>query len=170
MTHLVTLIPTPATPLFRAAVLGGLAATLLIPGPLRSQSHDHAGMEAAAPAASLVATAADALAGQAAFETIAAVVRRLEADPSTDWSRVDIEALRRHLVDMDRVMMEAGVEATPLPGGARFAGYGHRTRCRLDPANGHSARAGALGQPPVPRCRHRHGSRGGPRGDGRWEI
>jgi hypothetical protein len=78
-------------------------------------------MEAAAPAASLVATAADALAGQAAFETIAAVVRRLEADPSTDWSRVDIEALRRPLVDMDRVMMEAGVEATPLPGGARFA-------------------------------------------------
>lgn len=38
--------------------------------------------------------------GNDAFGTIQEVVRRLQADPDTDWSMVDLEALRQHLVDM----------------------------------------------------------------------
>src|SRR5438552_18068577 len=35
--------------------------------------------------------------GQAAYAAIGEVVRLLEADPRTDWSRVNVEALRQHL-------------------------------------------------------------------------
>ena len=62
----------------------------------------------------------DLPAGQASFEAVSAVVARLVADPATDWSRVDVEALRRHLADMDRVFVDAHVETEPLPLGARF--------------------------------------------------
>src|SRR6516165_7172350 len=40
------------------------------------------------------------LAGQDAFGAIQEVVQILEADPTTDWSKVNIDALRQHLVDM----------------------------------------------------------------------
>ncbi len=48
-------------------------------------------------------------AGQAAFATIAEIVAILNADPKTDWSKVNINALREHLVDMDEVTMRAKV-------------------------------------------------------------
>lgn len=44
----------------------------------------------------------------------------LGADPQTDWSKVDIEALRRHLVDMDAVTLRTQVAAKPVEGGAHF--------------------------------------------------
>lgn len=59
-------------------------------------------------------------AGQEAFATIAEVVRVLDANPSTDWSKVDIEALRQHLIDMDDVTIRSQVRATALPDGAVF--------------------------------------------------
>src|SRR5437763_2768602 len=37
--------------------------------------------------------------GQAAFGAISEIVRLLKADPNTDWSKVNIEALRQHLID-----------------------------------------------------------------------
>ena len=55
--------------------------------------------------------------GQAAFAAIAEIVARLEAEPTTDWSRVDLAALREHLVDMDEVMLRAVARVEPLPGG-----------------------------------------------------
>ncbi|MEZ5716522.1 MAG: hypothetical protein R3D85_16090 [Paracoccaceae bacterium] len=58
--------------------------------------------------------------GQSAFGAIAEIVARLEADPATDWSRVDIDALRAHLVDMDRVTLWSRVETQPAETGARF--------------------------------------------------
>jgi predicted RNA binding protein YcfA (HicA-like mRNA interferase family) len=45
--------------------------------------------------------------GQDAFGTIQEIVRLLEADPETDWSKVNITALREHLIDMDEVTMRA---------------------------------------------------------------
>lgn len=39
-------------------------------------------------------------AGTDMFATIQEVIARLNADPDTDWSKVDLEALRRHLRDM----------------------------------------------------------------------
>lgn len=58
--------------------------------------------------------------GQGAFAAIQEIVAMLEADPSTDWSRVDIEALRQHLVDMNNVTLMARVKNQPIEGGVRF--------------------------------------------------
>ena len=44
--------------------------------------------------------------GQSAFAAIAEIVALLEADPDTDWSKVDIAVLREHLVDMNNLMLE----------------------------------------------------------------
>lgn len=44
----------------------------------------------------------------------------LMADPATDWSEVDIEALHQHLIDMDNVTLRALVPAEEIDGGARF--------------------------------------------------
>jgi len=69
------------------------------------------GMEHRAPAAVPVQG------GQAAFAAIAEVVALLEADSTTDWSRVNIEALRQHLIDMDAVTLRSRVSQSPLSAG-----------------------------------------------------
>ena len=58
--------------------------------------------------------------GQGAFAAIAEIVRLLEADPMTDWSRVDLEALRQHLIDMDDVTLRSVVRREDIAGGAVF--------------------------------------------------
>ena len=45
--------------------------------------------------------------GQDAFGAIQEVVQILQADPKTDWSKVNIEALRQHLIDMNEVTLYA---------------------------------------------------------------
>ena len=44
----------------------------------------------------------------------------LEADPATDWSKVNIEGLRQHLIDMDNVTLRAQVRSEATPDGMRF--------------------------------------------------
>jgi len=66
------------------------------------------------------ATAQPAEAGQDAFAAIQEIVALLEADPATDWSKVDIDALRDHLVDMNRVILNAKVERKLIEGGIRY--------------------------------------------------
>lgn len=58
--------------------------------------------------------------GQAAFATIQEIVAHLEADPRTDWSKVDIELLRQHLIDMDNVTLQARSRSVDVPKGVRF--------------------------------------------------
>lgn len=48
--------------------------------------------------------------GQDAFGAIQEVVQILQADPTTDWSKVDIAALREHLIDMNEVTLHARAE------------------------------------------------------------
>src|SRR3954465_304894 len=55
--------------------------------------------------------------GQAAYGAIAEVVRLLEADPNTDWTRVNIEALRQHLIDMDEVTLRSSATQRNVEGG-----------------------------------------------------
>ena len=55
--------------------------------------------------------------GQAAFAAIAEVVQILKSDPATDWSKVNIEALRQHLIDMNDVTLHSAVVQKPIPGG-----------------------------------------------------
>lgn len=56
-------------------------------------------------------------AGQGAFAAIAEVVARLESNPNTEWSQVDISELREHLVDMNQLILFTTADSTPLPNG-----------------------------------------------------
>jgi hypothetical protein len=57
--------------------------------------------------------------GQAAFGAMQEIVRMLEADPDTDWSKVTLTALREHLLDMDEVTLRAVVKEERVDGGLR---------------------------------------------------
>jgi hypothetical protein len=107
-----------------------IAGTLLLSGSAGlAQVMDHATMnhgiaQPAPPAVPLTApqpaAATPTQPGQAAYAALGEVVRILQADPQTDWSTVDVDALRNHLVDMDDVTMRARVTRTSLPNGAIF--------------------------------------------------
>jgi hypothetical protein len=70
-------------------------------------AHSMAGMATTGPTSS----------GQDAFAAIAEVVGLLDADPQTDWSRVEFERLRQHLIDMNEVVLRSEVKQSPIPGG-----------------------------------------------------
>jgi len=65
--------------------------------------------------------------GQDAFGAIQEIVQILEADPKTDWSKVNIEALRQHLIDMNEVTLHAVAVQRDLDNGIEIAvtGDGH---------------------------------------------
>lgn len=48
--------------------------------------------------------------GQGAFATIAEIVEILTNDTKTDWTKVNINALREHLIDMNEVALNATAE------------------------------------------------------------
>ena len=87
----------------------------------------HGGMHAASTTPTLPS--------QDAFGAIQEIVRTLDADPNTDWSKVDLEALRQHLIDMNEVTLRAdaapkqidGVWRSPSPApgvrSSRFSGW-----------------------------------------------
>ena len=58
--------------------------------------------------------------GQGAFAAIQEIVEILMADPKTDWSKVNIDALRQHLIDMNNVTLAANVKNEAIDGGMRF--------------------------------------------------
>lgn len=92
----------------------------LLPNGARAQQHAHtAGMQHPAdsqPRPQRVAT----LPGQDAFGAIAEVVKILRADPTTDWRKVNLESLRKHLIDMDAVTLGTTVTSEPVDGGLRM--------------------------------------------------
>jgi hypothetical protein len=59
--------------------------------------------------------------GQDAFGAIQEIVRILNADPKTDWSKVDLEALRQHLIDMNEVTLHAEAAPKQIDGGSEIA-------------------------------------------------
>jgi hypothetical protein len=59
--------------------------------------------------------------GQDAFGAIQEVVQMLEADTSTDWSKVNIAALRKHLIDMNEVTLHAAASERMLDNGIEIA-------------------------------------------------
>jgi hypothetical protein len=70
----------------------------------------HAGQQAGIPTAP----------GQAAFGAIQEVVEMLQSNPRTDWTKVDVDALREHLIDMNEVTMRAAARKEPIDGGLRI--------------------------------------------------
>lgn len=83
--------------------------------------------------------------GQDAFGAIQEIVQILEADPTTDWSKVNITALREHLIDMNEVTLHAAVTEKATDTGIEFAVTGDgRTRDaikRMVPAHVHELAA-----------------------------
>ncbi|MEO9779282.1 MAG: hypothetical protein ABJH07_08305 [Sedimentitalea sp.] len=63
--------------------------------------------------------------GQGAFAALSEVVRVLEANPGTDWAKVDLTGLRAHLVDMDQLISDAVVSETDLPDGITAVATGN---------------------------------------------
>jgi hypothetical protein len=61
------------------------------------------------------------LPGQDAFGTIEEIVRILEADPTTDWSKVNITILREHLIDMNELTLRATADPRALDNGVEIA-------------------------------------------------
>ena len=91
------------------------------------QMHDHGAMPSSGAGADThgqhmqmmrgMAAGGATLPGQDAFGAIAEIVRLLDADPATDWTKVDLERLRQHLIDMNEVVLRSVVKQTPVPGG-----------------------------------------------------
>src|SRR6478672_3204935 len=79
----------------------------------KASAMDHASHASASPAGAIPP-------GQAAYATMAAIVAMLEADSTTDWTKVNIEALRQHLIVMNDVTLGARSRQTDVPGGARM--------------------------------------------------
>ncbi|MEP7172656.1 MAG: hypothetical protein ABI705_04110 [Aestuariivirga sp.] len=97
------------------AVSLALTFVLLTAGaaPAAEKTHDHGAM--------MMGSGVPGETGQAAFAAIQEIVAMLDADPATDWAKVDIEALRQHLIDMNNVTLGAAVEAAEVVGGIRFS-------------------------------------------------
>ena len=104
----------------RRLALACTVATSLFAAPrlLIAQQPDHSAH--ASHGARGAASTTPTRAGQDAFAAIAEIVRILEGDSTTDWSKVDLEALRRHLVMMNDVVLRASAAQTSVPGGARM--------------------------------------------------
>ena len=68
-----------------------------------------------------LAAAEPTLPGQDAFGAIQEIVRILDADPNTDWSKVDIAALREHLIDMNEVTLHSVADERALADGVDIA-------------------------------------------------
>jgi hypothetical protein len=79
-------------------------------------------------------------AGQGAFAAIAEIVQLLQDDPETDWSKVDIGALREHLVDMNELTLNAVAREKPVPGGLQIevTGEGRTLRAIRDMVPAHA--------------------------------
>ena len=86
-------------------------------------------------------TATPTMPGQDAFGAIQEIVRILEADPKTDWSKVNLEALRQHLIDMSEVTFKADAVTTLIDGGIEVTvtGTGRTVEAiqRMVPAQAH---------------------------------
>jgi hypothetical protein len=79
--------------------------------------------------------------GQDAFGAIQEIVRILDADPKTDWSKVNLEALRQHLIDMSEVTLKADAVTNVIDDGIEVTvtGTGRTVEAiqRMVPAQAH---------------------------------
>ncbi|HVB17888.1 MAG TPA: hypothetical protein VNF04_15225 [Stellaceae bacterium] len=90
------------------------------PGGMQQIMRQHQGMMGA-HAGMHVASTMPTSPGQGAFGAIQEIVQMLDADPKTDWSKVDLEALRQHLIDMNEVTLKAGAAPKQIDGGLEIA-------------------------------------------------
>ncbi len=89
-----------------------LVATAFASSVAAQSTHNHAAMHSEGQQTSGLSEP-----GQGAFAALAEVVMVLRSDPSTDWTKVDIGALRSHLVDMDNLVARTSVETSDVDNG-----------------------------------------------------
>ena len=97
----------PAAVILLAILVHGVAGHPHNGGDLGFRHHLH----------SLPAEAVPRLVGQEALGAVQEVVGLLMADPETDWTEISIARLRRHLIDLDDLMLHADVAERPSAGG-----------------------------------------------------
>jgi hypothetical protein len=136
--------------------IGGALAFALSGIALAQTAPGHHPMAMGAEPGMHAGTATPTMPGQDAFGAIQEIVLILEADPGTDWSKVNLEALRQHLIDMNEVTLKAAADATAVAGGlaVRVTGSGRTLAAirRMIPAhaatidgrNGWSAKSAPL--------------------------
>lgn len=102
---------------------------LLLASTLHAQTHEYRSTMPHEPPTATAAPTTVTETGQSAFAAIAEIVRLFEIDRATDWSKVNLKALRQHLIDMEQVTLRSTVRASTITGGAVFtvSGVG-RTR------------------------------------------
>lgn len=83
------------------AVAGSVVAGT---APAVAQQRDHA---AHIQHMGSIAQTMPTMPGQDAFGAIQEIVRILEADPNTNWEKINLSGLREHLVDMNEVTLRA---------------------------------------------------------------
>jgi hypothetical protein len=98
-------------PVIAAAIVVAAAVVSQAVSAQHSHTADHG------PRAAAMHGPRPTMSGQDAFAAIAEVVKILDADPQTDWSAVDLERLRQHLIDMSEVVLRAEVAQAPVPAG-----------------------------------------------------
>ena len=97
-----------ASALMGATLFAGSTWAQQAPMAGAQMQHGHTMGQAASPT----------LPGQDAFGAIQEIMRMLESDPATDWSKVNLERLRQHLIDMNEVTLRSEVKSTVVPGGS----------------------------------------------------
>jgi hypothetical protein len=90
------------------------------PSQMQEMMRQHQGMMGAHAGMHATSTTPTML-GQDAFGAIQEIVQILDADPKTDWSKVDLEALRQHLIDMNEVTLRADAAPKEIDGGLEIA-------------------------------------------------
>jgi len=99
---------------FAIFAAGFYTATIVQHSTTSTKSNKHS----AHPQTDAVATPMQG--GQGAFAAIAEIVAILQADKSTDWSKVNIARLREHLIDMNALTLKASVAINEIPEGREF--------------------------------------------------
>ncbi len=91
------------------------------PGHMQEMMRQHQGMMGGHGGMHGASATTPTLPGQDAFGAIQEIVQILDADPKTDWSKVDLEALRQHLIDMNEVTLHAEAAPKQIEGGLEIA-------------------------------------------------
>lgn len=103
------------------AIFAIAALAFFVPAIASSQTVNHDHMKPGSHAGMMGKGALPLETGQSAFAAIQEIVVLLSADPATDWSRVDIEGLRQHLIDMNNVTLGASVDVKQQDGSMQFS-------------------------------------------------
>jgi len=99
---------------------GGMPGNMNMHSDLQGGMGMHGGMHGQQSGALNV----PAMPGQDAFGTIQEVVQILQTDRTMDWSKVNIGALRQHLIDMNEVTLHATAAERMLDNGIEIAATG----------------------------------------------